>query len=72
VVKWPDVPTRYLLCRDDRCFPPEFTRRLVRERLNLVPDEMDGGHLVYLSRPEELASRLDAYWKENLYENVKP
>ncbi|MGH3087453.1 MAG: alpha/beta fold hydrolase [Rubrobacteraceae bacterium] len=61
---WPDVPTKYLLCRDDRCFPPEFTRRAVRDRLNLVPDEMDGGHFVQLSRPEELAVNLDAYWKE--------
>lgn len=61
---WPDTPTKYLLCRDDRCFPAEFTRRVVRERLNLVPDEMDGGHCVFLSRPGELASRLDAYWKE--------
>lgn len=62
--EWPDVPMRYLLCRDDRCFPPEFARRVVRDRLNLVPDEMDGGHCVYLSRPEELAARLDTYWKE--------
>lgn len=65
VVKWPNVPVRYLLCRYDRCFPPEFTRRVVRERLDLVPDEMDGGHMAMLSRPEELASRLDNYWKRN-------
>lgn len=61
---WPDVPTKYLLCRDDRLFPPEFTRRIVRERLSVVPDEIDGGHCVILSRPGELADRLDAYWKE--------
>lgn len=61
---WPEVPMRSLLCRDDRCFPAEFMRRVVSERSNVVPDEMDGGHCVLLSRPEELASRLDAYWKE--------
>jgi pimeloyl-ACP methyl ester carboxylesterase len=59
---WPDVPTRVLLCRDDRFFPAEFLRRVVRERLGIVPDEMDGGHLPALSRPHDLARRLDGYW----------
>ena len=58
---WPDVPTRFLLCRDDRCFPAEFQRRVVKERLGITPDEMDGGHLPALSRPKELAERLEAY-----------
>jgi pimeloyl-ACP methyl ester carboxylesterase len=58
---WPDVPTRFLLCRDDRLFPAPFQRRVVRERLGIVPDEMDGGHLPALSRPVELADRLDLY-----------
>lgn len=61
---WPDVPTRFLLCRHDRLFPPDFQRRVVRERLGLVPDEMDGGHLPALHSPAELASRLDAYAAE--------
>jgi pimeloyl-ACP methyl ester carboxylesterase len=59
---WPDVPTRFLLCRDDRFFPPAFQRRVVTDRLGITPDEMDGGHLVALSRPGELAARLDTYW----------
>jgi pimeloyl-ACP methyl ester carboxylesterase len=58
---WPDVPTRYLLCRDDRVFPAEFVRRMVRERLGIEADEIDGGHTPALSRPKELADRLDAY-----------
>jgi pimeloyl-ACP methyl ester carboxylesterase len=58
---WPDVPTRFLLCRDDRMFPAEWLRRVVRERLGLVPDEMDGGHYISLSRPRELADRLEGY-----------
>lgn len=53
---WPDVPTRFLLCRDDRFFPAPFMRRVVRDRLGIVPDEMDGGHLPALSRPKELAA----------------
>jgi pimeloyl-ACP methyl ester carboxylesterase len=58
---WPDVPTRFLLCRDDRFFPADFQRRVVVERLGIVPDEMDGGHLPAFSRPKELVSRLEAY-----------
>jgi pimeloyl-ACP methyl ester carboxylesterase len=61
---WPDVPTRYLLCRDDRLFPAEWTRRVVRERLGITPDEIDGGHTPALSRPKELADRLEAYRAE--------
>jgi pimeloyl-ACP methyl ester carboxylesterase len=58
---WPDVPTRFLLCRDDRFFPADFQRRVVRERLGIVPDEMDGGHLPALARPGELVERLETY-----------
>jgi pimeloyl-ACP methyl ester carboxylesterase len=61
---WPDVPTRFLLCRDDRFFPAEFQRRVVRERLGIVPDEMSGGHLPALGHPEELVERLEAYRAE--------
>jgi pimeloyl-ACP methyl ester carboxylesterase len=59
--RWPDTPTRYLLCRQDRMFTPVFARRHVRERLGIEADEMDGGHYVSLSCPGELADRLDSY-----------
>ncbi len=55
---WPDVPTRYLLFRDDRLLPAEWNRQLVLERLGISPDEMAGGHCAFLSRPKELADRL--------------
>jgi pimeloyl-ACP methyl ester carboxylesterase len=58
---WPEVPTRYLLCRDDRMFTAEWARRHARERLGVEADEIDGGHYITLSRPLELAERLDAY-----------
>jgi pimeloyl-ACP methyl ester carboxylesterase len=61
---WPDVPTRFLLCRDDRFFPAPFMRRVVRDRLGIVPDEMDGGHLPALARPDELVDRLLGYERE--------
>jgi pimeloyl-ACP methyl ester carboxylesterase len=58
---WPDVPTRYLLCRDDRILPPDWSRRVVPERLGITPDEIDGSHSPFLARPSELADRLEAY-----------
>ena len=58
---WPDVPTRVILCREDRLFPPAYLRRVAGERLGIVPHEMDGGHCPALSRPRELADRLEAY-----------
>jgi pimeloyl-ACP methyl ester carboxylesterase len=56
---WPAVPTRFLLCREDRMFPAGWLRELVRARLGIEPDEIDGGHCPYLSRPRQLAERLD-------------
>jgi pimeloyl-ACP methyl ester carboxylesterase len=58
---WPDVPTRFVLCTEDRVFPAEFFRRLVDERLGIVPDEIEAGHCVALSRPKELADLLSSY-----------
>lgn len=61
---WPDVPTRFLLCRDDRFFPADFLRRVVQERLGFAPDEMGGGHLPALARPDELVGWLERYRTE--------
>ncbi len=61
LASWPDVPTRFLLCRDDRFFPAGFQRRIVRERLGITPDEMPGGHLPALAHPDELVDRLEHY-----------
>jgi pimeloyl-ACP methyl ester carboxylesterase len=55
---WPDVPTRVIAPREDRLFPLELQRRVTRERLGIDPDEIGGGHLPYLSRPEALARLL--------------
>lgn len=61
---WPNVPTRFLLCLRDRMFPAAFMRRVVRERLGIIPDEIESGHCVALSRPRELADRLEEYLAE--------
>jgi hypothetical protein len=50
---WPPVPTRFVLCTEDRFFPPEFMRRVVADRLGVVPDEISAGYAVALSRPKE-------------------
>ena len=55
---WPAVPTRFVLCTEDRFFPPDFMRRVVAERLAIAPDEIAAGHCVALSRPTELAQML--------------
>jgi pimeloyl-ACP methyl ester carboxylesterase len=60
LARWPDVPTRVLAGRHDRMFPVEFQRRIARERLGLEVDVIDGGHMLALSRPTELADRLAA------------
>jgi hypothetical protein len=49
------------LCTEDRFFPAGFMRRVVAERLGIVPDEIAAGHCVALSRPAELAGMLAAY-----------
>jgi pimeloyl-ACP methyl ester carboxylesterase len=58
---WPDVPTNVLICREDRMFPADFSRRVASDRLGITPDEIGGGHCVMLSRPVELADWLEAY-----------
>ena len=58
---WPDTPTGYLLCRDDRMFVASWARRHAHERLGIEADEIAGGHYITLSRPRELAERLAAY-----------
>ena len=58
---WPDVPTKFVLCKDDHLFPPDFLRRLAAERLGIIPDEIPGCHCVALSHPKELADVLVGY-----------
>jgi hypothetical protein len=63
---WPDIPTRFILCRNDRFFPVQWLRPVVRDRLRIEPDEIDSGHCPALSRPHELAALLERYVAETL------
>ena len=51
---WPQCRPRSSCAATTGSSRPTFQRRIVRERLGIVPDEMDGGHLPALSRPAEL------------------
>jgi pimeloyl-ACP methyl ester carboxylesterase len=58
---WPDIPTRFILCRDDRFFPADWMRRVVRDRLGIEPDELPSGHTPALSHPRELVELMESY-----------
>jgi pimeloyl-ACP methyl ester carboxylesterase len=62
--RWPDVPTRAVIGRRDRLFPLEFQRRVVRDRLGIMADEIDAGHLLALARPIQLSDLLLRYGAE--------
>jgi pimeloyl-ACP methyl ester carboxylesterase len=57
---WPDVPSSYILCSEDRAIQPQWSRRAAQERLGVVPIELPGGHCPYVSRPAELAQVLNS------------
>jgi pimeloyl-ACP methyl ester carboxylesterase len=58
---WPDVPTKFILCKDDQFFPAAFMRRVAQQRLGTVPDELPGCHCAALSHPRELSDLLVSY-----------
>ena len=64
--RWPNVPTRFVLCRNDRIFPAAWLRGVVRYRLGIEPDEIDSGHTPALSRPVELTELLERIRVETL------
>ena len=53
----PAAPT-VIAGRADRFFPLPFQQRLARERLGREPVVVPGGHLVALSRPDELTTAI--------------
>lgn len=57
--RWPDVPSSYILCTEDKPIAPEWARQVARERLGVEAIELPGGHSPMLSRPRPLAEILD-------------
>lgn len=59
--QWPDVPIRVVVGEFDRLFPLGFLQTLTRDRIGVEPDVVEAGHLIALSRPEQLAALLEEY-----------
>jgi pimeloyl-ACP methyl ester carboxylesterase len=57
---WPDIPSAYIVCAEDRTIRPEWSRRVAKERLGVSAIELPGGHCPFVSRPRELAACLAA------------
>ena len=55
----PPIERTSILCRDERCIRPEWSRRMSQEQLGVEAIELDGGHAPFLSRPAELADVLE-------------
>jgi pimeloyl-ACP methyl ester carboxylesterase len=56
---WPDVPSSYILCTEDRILGQDWSRRVSVERLGGPAIELPGSHSPMLSRPRTLAKTLD-------------
>ena len=59
---WPDVPTSFLVCADDRFFPPAWMAGVVRDRLGIEPVSIPGGHCPYLATPVSTAAAIEGAW----------
>jgi pimeloyl-ACP methyl ester carboxylesterase len=55
---WPDVPSSYILCRQDTQVGADWARRAARERLGTEAIEINGGHMPMIGRPDELTQIL--------------
>jgi pimeloyl-ACP methyl ester carboxylesterase len=61
---WPDIETKIIACTQDRMFPLPLVQRLSQERLGVVADEIESGHLAAFSHPNEVATKLCGYAKQ--------
>ena len=52
-----DIPRTYILGLTDKSLPPDLTRKFA-ERLGVTPLEIDAGHDLMVSRPDEVAKIL--------------
>jgi pimeloyl-ACP methyl ester carboxylesterase len=58
---WPDVPTHFIVCTNDRFLEADWLRGVVRDRLGIEPDELASGHTPALSHPRELVDLMESY-----------
>lgn len=55
---WPEVPSSYIVCTEDRTISSDWSRRASHDLLGVKAIELPGGHCPYLSRPANLADVL--------------
>lgn len=58
VLSFPEVPTHYVMGRDDRAVSTTWAAAAARDRLGVEPIWIEGGHSPFLSRPAQLADLL--------------
>ena len=63
---WPDIPTRFVLCRNDRFFPARWLRPVVRDRLGIDPDEIESGHCPALSGHTSWRRSWSGPWRNSI------
>jgi pimeloyl-ACP methyl ester carboxylesterase len=56
---WPDIPATYILMTEDRSVNPEWSRSVVRGRLDADLIELPGGHSPFYGHPDLLTATLD-------------
>ena len=54
----PDVPSRYVVCTDDRLLVNDFWTEAARSRLGVEPEELASSHAPMASQPEQLVDLL--------------
>ena len=59
IARWPEVPCRAILTREDALLGFERYRALFEARLGVTPAGMPGSHSPFLSRPGALARLID-------------
>ncbi|MEV4033628.1 alpha/beta fold hydrolase [Streptomyces umbrinus] len=56
--EWPDVPSTYIVGRDDALIGPDWGRAVSLERFGRAAVELPGDHAPFLARPQELVDVL--------------
>jgi pimeloyl-ACP methyl ester carboxylesterase len=57
VPAWRSIPSTYIVCTQDRAFPPELQREVFAARASEVA-ELECSHSPFLSQPARLAELL--------------
>lgn len=58
---WPSISTKAVVGSIDRMFPVEWLSKVTEDRTGVVPQRIESGHCIALSKPAELAALLEAW-----------